>query len=332
MKYPEQAKWFMNAFWNEGAEGETENIWKCASKFMELDAKKKEGNELDEFWSHKFLESLGETLTVIQLREKLRKIDMDVNGKMALLEYLLFKYSKSVAAVINAPQGDNTEEIDFAQSKVQEAQSALMDVQQKLEDQKNALAAQKKAEEEAHAALNQQREAEAEVRKAEAELKAAVDELKAQEAAYANKCAELERKSKDSTAGQVSKNKAAAELAQLKQENPIPLRKAKLSQEAALRKVEKQRAEAEKRTEQAEALAAEAVAKSQEAEETTRRVEEALRDAEEAVAAATQLLEEAKKKSGTPHGSIWWMERELKEAQKYLPNNNQQMYNMKINN
>ena len=53
---------------------------------------------------HKFLESLGETLTVIQLREKLRKIDQDANGKMALLEYLAFKYSKSVQQVIDAPQ------------------------------------------------------------------------------------------------------------------------------------------------------------------------------------------------------------------------------------
>jgi len=33
---------------------------------------------------------------------------------------------------------------------------------------------------------------------------------------------------------------------------------------------------------------------------------------------AQQLLEEAKKKPGVAHGAIWWMERELKEAQKWL--------------
>jgi Ca2+-binding EF-hand superfamily protein len=32
------------------------------------------------------LESFGETLTVIELREKLRKIDLDGSGKMALAE------------------------------------------------------------------------------------------------------------------------------------------------------------------------------------------------------------------------------------------------------
>lgn len=105
MKYAEQAKWFLNGFWNEGAEAEVENVWKCTQKFIELDeAKKGEGNELDEFWSHKFLESLGETLTVIQLRERLRKIDMDANGKMALMEYLLFKYKKTVQAAVNSNQ------------------------------------------------------------------------------------------------------------------------------------------------------------------------------------------------------------------------------------
>lgn len=64
--YIEQAHWFMNGFWQE-VEFDAESIWKVVHKFIELDPKKKEGNELDEFWSHKFLESQGETLTVIQV-------------------------------------------------------------------------------------------------------------------------------------------------------------------------------------------------------------------------------------------------------------------------
>jgi hypothetical protein len=35
----------------------------------------------------------------------------DANGKMALLEYLTFKFSKSIIDVVNAPQGDNQEEV-----------------------------------------------------------------------------------------------------------------------------------------------------------------------------------------------------------------------------
>jgi hypothetical protein len=41
---------------------------------------------------------------------------MDVNGKVALLEFLCFKYGKSVEQIINAPQGDTTK-VDAAQAK-----------------------------------------------------------------------------------------------------------------------------------------------------------------------------------------------------------------------
>jgi len=265
--YIEQAKWYLNAFWLEGAEQDSENVWKFAQKFIELDSKKKEGNELDEFFSHKFLESLGETLTVIALREKLRKIDMDANGKMALLEYLLFKFGKLPKDVVNAPQGGNPEEINLAQQKLDSVQSALVEMQAKEED----------------------------LRKGEAELKTAVDDLNAQETAYKNQVTTLEQKSTDSSASTVAKSKAAAELAQLKAENPLPLRKAKITQEAALRKVEKERKAAEA----------------------------AVRDLEQKFQAAQDYLLEVKQKGGAPLGSMWWMERELKEAQKYLPKRKQ---------
>jgi hypothetical protein len=46
---------------------------------------------------------------------------MDVNGKVALIEYLCFRYGKSVEQLVNAPQGDTT--------KVDEAQAKLVAVQ-----------------------------------------------------------------------------------------------------------------------------------------------------------------------------------------------------------
>jgi len=87
---------------------------------------------LDEFWSHKFLESFVETLTVIKLRETLRQIDLDANGKMALLEYLCFRYSKNVIQVINAPQGDNQEQVAAAAAKFEQVQTALSSLQKKI--------------------------------------------------------------------------------------------------------------------------------------------------------------------------------------------------------
>lgn len=54
--YADQAKWYLNAFWTSGAQEEAENVWAFAQKFIELDhEKKKNGNELDEFWSHKYV-------------------------------------------------------------------------------------------------------------------------------------------------------------------------------------------------------------------------------------------------------------------------------------
>ena len=41
MKYIDQAKWYLNGFWRDGAEQESENIWKITQKFIELDEKKK---------------------------------------------------------------------------------------------------------------------------------------------------------------------------------------------------------------------------------------------------------------------------------------------------
>jgi len=352
MKYADQAKWYLNGFWTSGAEGEAESIWKFANKFIELDAKKKEGNELDEFFSHKFLESLGETLTVIQLRETLRKIDVDANGKMALLEYLAFKYSKSIKEVLESPQGDNTEKINEAQAKLQAVQDAMADLQTQLEQQQQALTEQKQALKESDAALAEskqalaeqeralatQRAAEEVVRKAEAELRAAIDDLRSQEESYHNQIKTLESKSQDPALGTVAKSKAANELAQLKQQDPLPLRKAKVTQEAALKKVEKERRAQEEATAAAESKARDAEAKKVAAEEKkaaleektraleeqTRRVEEAVRETEVAMKEAVDYLEEVKRQGGVAYGALWWMDRELKEAQKYMPKRKQQ--------
>jgi chromosome segregation ATPase len=260
MKYYDQAKWFLNGFWKDGAEENAEQIWIYTHKFIDLDDKKKDGCELDEFRAHKFLENFGETLTIIQLREKLRQIDLDMNGKMALLEYLAFRYGKTVKQVIDAPQGGNQEEIEAAQIKLQEVQNQLEKQQKALEQQKNT---------------------EELVKKSEAELRIAVEELKKQEESFQNQLQTLENKSKDPNVSMVNRNKASVELAQLKQENPLPLRKAKITQEAALRKVEKERKAAEVAT--------------AEAEEQTRKVEKVFKEAQE-------YLEEVKKKRRC---SIW---------------------------
>jgi len=276
-KYVDQAKWYLNGFWEKGAEKEAETIWNFTQGFIKFDEKKAAGNELDEFWSHKFLESIGETLTVVELREKLKKIDMDMNGKVALLEFLAFFYGKTVKEVVDAPQGANAAVIREASEKLETVQNSLIAVQSALETQKVA---------------------EESLKKSEAELKVAVVDLKNQEEAYRKVIDTLEAKINDANVAAFQKSKASAELAQVNNEDPLPLRKAKITQEAALRKVEKG---------------------SKAAEAARISLEQKVAVTEKAAAEAEAFLDELKRQPANPYGAIWWMERELREAQKYLP-------------
>jgi len=90
----------------------------------------------------------------------------------------------------------------------------------------------------------------------------------------------------------VTAMKAKNELAQHLQEDPLPLRKAKLSTEAASKKAERARGEAEK-----------AVA------ECAKRLAEA----------EAYLAELIAKGGGPTLGTFFWMDRELKEKRKYMP-------------
>jgi len=172
-KYQEQAVGFLNAYW-PNVQGDVEKMWEWCNQFIALDNEKgKEGNDLDEFNAHRFLEKLGETRTIKEMRDELREIDMDFNKRMALIEYLLFRYRYTISDFVRRPQGGNSEEISRAQRNLEVAQAAL--------------------EEAKTAADKATRQHELSVQ-AEQELKAALNELHAQEDAYNRKKAELEKK------------------------------------------------------------------------------------------------------------------------------------------
>jgi len=145
--YAEQGKFFLNAFWTEFG-SDAENIWKYGKKIIELDHQNgKRGSDLDEFSAHRFLEQMGETKRVIELRESLRSIDLDSNKRMALIEYLLFSYKQTIKELLSRPQGDN-EELRQAQENLSAAQDAV--------DQMNeAMSALKKEEQETKAKISE---------------------------------------------------------------------------------------------------------------------------------------------------------------------------------
>jgi len=200
----------------------------------------------------------------------------------------------------------------------------LEDVQKAFRDSEAKAQAAADAVKEANARESDSRnkEAEAKTREAEAEqakkeLEAALAELKAQEDAYNNKTNELKQKSE--TGGVVAQNKAKAELAQHLAAPTLPLSKAKITQEAAVKKADKSRQSAAEARLAAQAAVGKAV-EARKASEVAREAAEAAVDAARAkVDEAEKFLDEVKSKPGNAQGSIWWIERELHETRAYLP-------------
>lgn len=274
--YKNQAVWFLNAFWNSFAEKEAENIWTYVHHCNDLDLQDHEaGHQLDEMMAHRFLELIKSTLTVREMRDGLRAVGIEKVKHVPLVNFLIFKYKVDWHVLVNASQGDNQEEVAEAQRKLEQVQAAFEQVQQTAKEAKIR---------------------DAEAKKAKAELEAALAELKAQEDAYNNRTKELERKAEEG--GVVSRNKAKAELAQHLATDPLPLRKAKIDQEAAVRKAERTAAEAAAARQAAEA---------------------ALEAAQQRLAEAEAYLQEVRSKPGCAAGAIWWIDRELHEQRKYLP-------------
>jgi hypothetical protein len=288
--YKNQAIWFLNSYWKQFGEKEAENIWNYAHKMVELDKDNgKEGHQLDEFQAHRFLESFKDPLTVLEMREKLFKVGIEKSKYVALTAYLVSHYTADWHYLVNAPQGDNQEEVIEAQRLLDVVTKAFAEVQQTAES-----AAKRETE---------ARAAEAAAKEAKIEQEKSLAEVQAQENAYNNKTADLKRKTEEG--GVVAQNRSKAELAQHLAEDPLPLRKAKISNEAAVKKAEKTAKAAEEAT--TAAVAARAAA------------EKAVEDAQRKVEEAEKYLDEIRSKPGSAGGALWWIDRELHEARAYLP-------------
>jgi len=281
--HKEQAVWFLNSYWTN-LEEDAEKFWGFVQKFSQLDLDKKAvGSGLDELNAHRFLESIGETKTVQELRNNLRATEAlgpsERPKTVPLVHYLLFRY-RSFADwhyVVNASQGDNRAELEEAQRLLNEVNKAFADASAKADAAAVAL-----------------REAE----QAEEELKVALAEVKAQEDAFNAKTNDLQRKSEDESVGAVARNKSKNELAQHLAANPLPLRKAKITQEAAVKKAEKAR---------------------QKATDAKKAADDALEAAKKRVEEAQKYLDEVKRRPGQAFGSIWWIQKELDNAKNFLP-------------
>jgi len=238
-----QCQYFLNAFWPE-MKDKCEAVWNFWIKMKDMDRQQfnalsaagkstgeyTEGSLLDEFWSHKFLETIGKTMTIVDFRNEFKIIDQNSDKQMGMIEILIWEFKFTVAELMSRPQGGASEELERAQEMLREVETAFKAAQEALDQAAKTEAEAKQRKEVAVAAAEEARKAADAAAAAAAEQQAAVDALKAQEAAYAAKTADLQAKSE---AGGVAGMRAKNELAQHMGEDPLPLRKAKLTAEAA---------------------------------------------------------------------------------------------------
>ena len=114
--YLDQAQWFLNAYW--AAEGkkirfdnnpeECEKVWNMYKTMCELDKKNgKNGNEIDEFGAHIFLEKTVGAITVKKMRQVLVDIDVDFNQMVSLTEALIYSYKIDYKYLVTAVIDDS---------------------------------------------------------------------------------------------------------------------------------------------------------------------------------------------------------------------------------
>src|SRR3990167_4162785 len=186
--YKEQAVWFLNCFWEEFASKEAELLWQYVLKNEELDLEfHKEGTSLDEMKAHVFLERFDETLTVREMRDKLRATgaigENERPKTVPLTHYLLYKYNVDWRVLIDKTrQGDNKEEMAKAESLLAEVQAAFQDSENKAAAARRALIEAQNSENAAILRENEAKDSEAQALASENEAKRKEEEAKQREA------------------------------------------------------------------------------------------------------------------------------------------------------
>lgn len=283
--FREQAVWFMNGFWNDGVNfadkpEDREKLWGYVEGMTKLHPNGAEGNELDEFKAHIFLEKSDMHMTVAKMRAVMKEIDLDFNKAISMTEFLIFHYHQKMIDVVNAPQA-----ADPAAAK-------------RIAAAKKACAAAKASCDAAIKSEQESQKAAAAAHKAELAAQAALAELEAQQKALDDAKAKLQTQIDDESVSNTKKMKAKIQLAGLESKDPLPLDRAKITQGAAVRKLKKAKKKAIK--------AGEVAAAARQVAEKDMEVAEAM------------LTAEMKKATGGGQGELWYMKRELDEAKKFM--------------
>eukprot|EP00026_Physarum_polycephalum_P005618 Phypoly_transcript_05653.p2 GENE.Phypoly_transcript_05653~~Phypoly_transcript_05653.p2 ORF type:complete len:257 (-),score=77.63 Phypoly_transcript_05653:1093-1863(-) len=136
----EQTKAFLRAFVVD-FQGKFEQVLDLAEDFRSYTTKGGDG-QLDEHQAHIFLEKKGEAATVVEFREKMKQIDLDFNKRVSVLEYLLYKYKKSVKDLFEAkPNAALIKQLEDAIEKYQAVFRAKKEREEKITQLESVVAA-----------------------------------------------------------------------------------------------------------------------------------------------------------------------------------------------
>merc|ERR1712166_269035 len=194
--------------------GDREKLWGYVEGMTKLHPNGAEGNELDEFKAHIFLEKSDMHMTVAKMRAVMKEIDLDFNKAFSMT-------TKKMIDVVNAPKA-----ADPAAAK-------------RIAAAKKACAAAKASCDAAIKSEQESQKAAAAAHKAELAAQAALAELEAQQKALDDAKAKLQTQIDDESVSNTKKMKAKIQLAGLESKDPLPLDRAKITQGAAVRKLKK---------------------------------------------------------------------------------------------
>lgn len=134
LTYPLQSQYFLNSFYDEFKD-KMEEVYGHYKLFITFDEKNgNKGTQLDEFAALQFFEKSGESMSRDEFRTKLKEVDVGSDGKMAFLEYVMYKYGKTGEEMLNALPGARNDEWFDAKKEFDDIQSEFDARAKKLKD------------------------------------------------------------------------------------------------------------------------------------------------------------------------------------------------------
>lgn len=126
--YGKQAAFFLDTYWKEFKD-KAEEIWGFAQRFEALDPKGHRGSSLEELSGHKFLETSNMTMTYLEMRDHLRRIDYNMDGRMSMLEFLVNWGNKTVADIIVKSENMTNATLEVAEELLAEVLDEILRIE-----------------------------------------------------------------------------------------------------------------------------------------------------------------------------------------------------------